>query len=145
MTRRQFGAGGWTPDRLPDLTGKTYVITGGNSGIGFEAARMLGDKGAQVTILCRNEDKAQAAVESLKEKAPDGAFNYIAADLAALGSVRVAADAVRAKHQSIDGLINNAGLMMVPKRELTIDGNEMQFGVNHLGTLRAQRSSLRSG
>ena len=71
-------------------------------------------------------------------------FKYIAVDLAALGSVRVAADAVRAKHRSIDGLINNAGLMMLPKRELTTDGNEMQFGVNHLGHFALKRPPLRS-
>jgi len=133
MTRRQFGAKGWSPDRLPDLTGKTYIITGGNSGIGFEAARMLGDKGGNVTILCRNEEKAKAAVKALKEKAPGGIFKYILIDLSALGSVRVAAETVRAKHRSIDGLINNAGIMMLPKKEHTTDGNEMQFGVNHLG------------
>lgn len=133
MTAKQFGPKGWSPDRLPDLSDTTYVITGGNSGIGYEAARMLGEKGARVTILSRNEDKARAAVQTLKAKAPAGTFDFVRLDLASLASVREAADAVRAKHAQIDALVNNAGLMMIPNRQLTEDGFEMQFGVNHLG------------
>ena len=133
MTRRAFGNGGWTPNRLPDLSGKNYVITGGNSGIGLEAARMLGEKAARVTILCRSEDKARAAVEALNQKAPEGSFDYVLMDLSDLASVRKAAQQVRGSRASIHGLVNNAGIMMIPKRELTKDGFEAQFGVNHLG------------
>ncbi len=133
MTGRAFGKGGWAPDRLTDLSGKNYVITGGNSGIGFEAARVLGEKAARVTILCRSEDKARAAVDALKQSAPQGSFDYVLMDLTDLTSVRKAAQQVRDSRASIDGLINNAGIMMIPKRELTKDGFETQFGVNHLG------------
>lgn len=128
-----FGPRGWTPDRLPDLAGKTYVITGGNSGIGFEAARLLGEKGAAVTILCRNRDKAETAVADLKRRAGAGSYDYVLLDLADLSSVRIAAEKVRVRHKKIDALINNAGIMMLPRRELTADGFETQFGVNHLG------------
>lgn len=128
-----FGAKGWTPERLPALSGKSFVITGGNSGIGYEAARMLGAKGATVTILCRSKDKAETAVASLKAQAPAGQFDFALLNLADLSSVRVAAKKLRERHAKIDGLVNNAGIMMVPRRELTVDGFETQFGVNHLG------------
>ena len=133
MTRREFGPGGWTPDRLPDLSGKTYVITGGNSGIGFEAARMLGERGAAVRILCRNHLKAKEALAELQRVAPDGAFTFTKLDLATLSSIADAAEEVRAECPAIDGLIFNAGIMMPPSRQLTANGFEMQFGVNHLG------------
>ncbi|MEM8771221.1 MAG: oxidoreductase [Pseudomonadota bacterium] len=144
MSKREFGPTGWRADRLPDLTGKTYVITGANSGIGFEAARMLGANGARVLMLCRNKGKADAAASALASAAPNGAYEIVQMDLADLSSVRAAADTVRAKCERIDGLINNAGLMMLPKRELTADGFEMQFGVNHLGhfVLNARLSDL---
>lgn len=130
---RDFGPKGWTPDRLPGLSGKNFVITGGNSGIGFEAARMLGERGATVAILCRNKAKAEAAVADLKQKAGAGTYDYVLLDLADLSSVRIAAEKIRVRFKKIDGLVNNAGIMMVPRRELTADGFETQFGVNHLG------------
>lgn len=133
MTGKQFGRGGWTADSLPDLNGKTYVITGANSGIGFEAARMLGEKGAACVMLCRNPAKADEAKTALEKAAPQGRFAVTQMDLADLSSVRAAAGAVGAAHPKIDGLLNNAGIMMPPKRELTKDGFELQFGVNHLG------------
>jgi NAD(P)-dependent dehydrogenase (short-subunit alcohol dehydrogenase family) len=128
-----FGPKGWMSERLPNLSGKTYAITGANSGIGYEAARMLGAKGAAVTILCRSKDKAAAAVSVLNGAAPAGKFDYILLNLADLSSVRAAANALRERHAKIDGLINNAGIMALPKRELTADGFETQLGVNHLG------------
>jgi NAD(P)-dependent dehydrogenase (short-subunit alcohol dehydrogenase family) len=130
---KRFGPQGWTPDRLPSLAGKTYLITGGNSGIGKEAARMLGARGARVTILCRNRQKAAAAVAELKSAAPQGTFDFIQLELADLSSARLAAKIARERFERIDGLINNAGIMMTPKRDLTVDGFETQFGVNHLG------------
>lgn len=133
MTRRQFKSGGWKPEQLSDLSGKNYVITGGNSGIGFEAARMLGAKGARVTIACRSEEKARSAVTQLSQKAPVGDYDYVLMDLASLASVRDGAAQIRSNRDKIDGLINNAGIMMIPSRELTVDGFETQFGVNHLG------------
>ena len=128
-----FGRGGWTDARLAGLSGKTYFITGGNSGIGYEAARMLGAKGAEVVIFCRNKDKAMAAVDGLTRVAPAGKFSFISMDLADLSWVRLAAKQARELHERIDGLICNAGIMMTPKRVLTADGFETQFGVNHLG------------
>lgn len=133
MTARQFDSRGWTADKLPDLSGKRFVITGANSGIGFEAARMLGQRGGHVIMLCRNPAKAEDAVSSLNKMVPDGQFDWVQMDLADLASVRQAADEIRRTHQSIDALINNAGIMMLPKRTLTVDGFETQFGVNHLG------------
>jgi len=133
MNTNPFGNKGWTGDRLPDLSGKRYVITGGNSGIGLEASRMLGKRGGAVTILCRNEEKARHAVTMLKEAAPQGTYDYVLMDLADLSTVRRAADDIRRKYKTIDALINNAGIMMVPKRKLTVDGFETQIGVNHFG------------
>lgn len=124
---------GWTPDCLPDLSGKTYLITGGNSGIGLEAAVILGGRGAHVAILCRNPSKASDALADLKNRAPQGQYQAMALDLSDLASVRQAAAEIRAKFPKIDALINNAGLMALPKREITKDGFEMQLGVNHLG------------
>lgn len=134
MTKgRQFGPEGWTADRLPDLSGRNYLITGGNSGIGFHAARLLGERGAHVTLFCRSRDKANAALKDLAAAAPRGAYDFIRLELSDLSSVRVAAKQARERYGKIDALINNAGIMMTPKRELTVDGFEMQFGVNHLG------------
>lgn len=130
---RQFGAKGWSSGQLPDLKGKTYLITGGNSGIGLEAARVLGAKGARVVILCRNPEKAQTALADLKKSASAGAYETIALDLSSLASVRAAAAEARKRFPKIDALILNAGIMMTPKRALTADGFETQFGVNHLG------------
>lgn len=130
---KMFGPEGWLPARLPDLSGKTIFITGGNSGIGKEAARMLGARGARVTLFSRNREKAASAVRDLEARAPEGAFDYIPLDLADLSSVRAAASEARNRCDKIDALINNAGIMMTPRREITADGFELQFGVNHLG------------
>lgn len=128
-----FGPFGWTADRLPELAGKTFLITGGNSGIGLEAARILGVRGGLVVILCRNPKKATDALASLKRTAPRGKFETAALDLADLASVREAARSLAAKFDRIDALVLNAGVMMIPRRTLTADGFETQFGVNHLG------------
>jgi len=130
---KQFPRGGWKPASLPDLTGRVFAVTGGNSGIGFEASRMLGARGATVTILCRNTQKATQAVNDLRTKAPEGDYASVQMDLADLASVKRAAADMRAMHPRIDALVANAGIMMTPKRELTKDGFETQLGVNHLG------------
>jgi NAD(P)-dependent dehydrogenase (short-subunit alcohol dehydrogenase family) len=121
----------WTPDRLPDLTGKTYLITGGNSGIGFDAAQMLGNAGGDIIIACRNPAKAEAAVAKLLESVR-GSVESVALDLSDLSSVRKASDAIHARHDGIDALINNAGIMQTPETR-TVDGFELQLGTNHLG------------
>jgi NAD(P)-dependent dehydrogenase (short-subunit alcohol dehydrogenase family) len=121
----------WKPSQLPDLSGKTYFITGGNSGIGYEAARMLGVAGADLLIASRNKDKGKAAVLGL-QKATGASVDLIKLDLASLSSVRKASDKVRQKTDTLDGLINNAGIMQTPQLQ-TADGFEMQLGTNHLG------------
>ena len=121
----------WTPDQLPDLHGRRYLITGGNSGIGLEAAKILAEKGADIVIACRNPAKARAAVQEI-DAAGNGAVDSIELDLSSLASVRKAADEARARYDSLDGLVNNAGIMQTPETR-TGDGFELQLGTNHLG------------
>jgi len=128
---KNSGFSNWTPDRLPDLAGMKYLITGGNSGIGLEAAKMLAAAGGDIIIACRNRDKAAAAVDQLTALAR-GKVSVVHLDLSNLGSVRQAARDVRAAHSTLDALINNAGIMQTPQLQ-TADGFEMQFGTNHLG------------
>lgn len=135
MTTPLFKSGfrNWTPDRLPDLSGKTYVITGGNSGIGLEAAKMLAAKGGDIIIACRNAEKAALAAELISASATgDSTCRTIILDLASLASVRRAAEELKSKAPKIDALINNAGIMQTPALK-TEDGFEMQLGTNHLG------------
>ena len=121
----------WTPDQLPDLTGKTFVITGANVGLGYETARYLRQAGADLIFACRSEAKARQAIERL-EKSPGGQIALVVLDLADMRSIRLAAQDVRALTSGIDGLINNAGIMQTPQQK-TADGLEMQFGTNHVG------------
>ena len=131
QTIADSGFQNWTPDRLPDLSGKTYLITGGNSGIGFEAAKYLSKAGGSIIIAARNLQKGSKAVEVLSAEAK-GDVSLQLLDLADLSSVRRAADEVRENFSAIDGLINNAGIMQTPPQK-TADGFEMQLGTNHLG------------
>ncbi|MEO1039469.1 MAG: oxidoreductase [Pseudomonadota bacterium] len=121
----------WRLSQLPDLTGRSYIITGGNSGIGFEAARMLGEAGGDIVIACRNLDKAKAAEREL-ENSVKGSVSSVQLDLADLSSVRAAASELTDRMPRIDALINNAGIMQTPPLK-TADGFEMQIGTNHLG------------
>jgi len=130
---KQFGVKGWTPDRLPALAGRTYVVTGGNSGLGFEASRLLAGRGARVIMASRNAERAGAAVAAIKADQPEARVEYVLLELSSLASVRRAAAEIRSRTESIDALILNAGLMMLPNRKLTEDGFETQLGVNHLG------------
>jgi NAD(P)-dependent dehydrogenase (short-subunit alcohol dehydrogenase family) len=123
----------WTDANVPDLTDKTVVLTGANSGIGFEAAWMLPAKGAHVVMACRNEDKANAAMGMLRERVQRrGSFSFLPLDLADLASVRAFTNAYTERFDRLDVLVNNAGIMAIPRR-LTKDGFEMQLGTNHLG------------
>ena len=122
----------WTTADIPDQTGRTILITGANSGIGLGATKALVDKGAHVVLACRSIPKAEAAVAEIEADDPSGSTEILELDLADLDSVSAAADAFLAKHDRLDVLVNNAGLMAIPKR-LTPQGVEMQFGVNHLG------------
>lgn len=132
MARRPFGKRGWTPARLPDLSGKVAVITGANSGIGLEAARELGGRGVKQLWICRNPAKADAARQEVLAAHPGADIEVFQADLGDLDTVRTAAEAIRQKVDGIDAVINNAGIMMLPERELTPQGCEKQLGVNHM-------------
>ncbi len=123
----------WTTANVPDLTDRTYIVTGANSGIGFEAARILAEKGARVVLACRTESKARDAIDGIRRARGDARVEFAALDLASLKSVRAFAEEVtRRLPEGVDGLVNNAGLMAVP-RGLTEDGFETQLGTNHLG------------
>lgn len=123
----------WTAADVPDLSGRTAIVTGANSGLGFDTAAVLADRGAEVVLAVRNLDKGNEALDRIKKASPNAVVSVQKLDLSSLDSVRQAADEIRAAHPRIDLLINNAGLMYVPNRELTDDGFEMQFGTNHLG------------
>ena len=134
MPDTTFGPKGWTPDRLGDLTGKTYLITGANAGAGFQAARTLLKKNAKVVMLNRSADKSKAAIEELKsEFGSDPDVSFVHMDLASLASVREAANVVLKSVPRIDALICNAAIAQVPTRNLTVDGFESQLGTNHYG------------
>lgn len=123
----------WTAADIPDQSGRTAIVTGANSGLGYDTAAALAGKGAQVVLAVRNLDKGNEAVDRIKNSTPNAAVSLTELDLSSLDSVRRAADELRTAHPRIDLLINNAGVMYVPNRETTADGFEMQFGTNHLG------------
>lgn len=134
MTDSLFGPGGWTPHRLGNLAGKTYVITGGNAGAGFEATRILLSKGAKVVMLNRSAERSEAAVETLKQEfGSDADVSFVRMDLAELASVRQAAAEVLETVPRIDALICNAAIAQVPTQQFTRDGFESQLGTNHYG------------
>jgi len=122
----------WTLNDIPDQQGRVVVVTGGNSGIGYEAALALAGKNAHVILTARSMDKGEAAVRSIREKYPQAKIEMMQLDLADLKSVRNFVQMFLAKYNHLDILINNAGVMAIPKRK-TVDGFEMQFGTNHLG------------
>src|SRR5262249_51131264 len=117
---------------IPDQHGRTAVVTGANGGLGLETARQLAASGAHVVMAVRNQEKAAAAVDEIRATAPDAALELAALDLASQASVRAAAEQIMAAHKRIDLLINNAGVMGIPEAK-TVDGFEMQLGVDHLG------------
>lgn len=124
----------WTATDIPDQSGRLALITGGNSGLGLESARALLARGATVVLACRNPRRAEEARAALLAAAADGggAIDLLDLDLASLASVRSAAEQLADRYGRLDLLINNAGLMALP-RMVTEDGFEMQLGVNHLG------------
>jgi NAD(P)-dependent dehydrogenase (short-subunit alcohol dehydrogenase family) len=116
---------------VPTQAGKTVFVTGANTGIGYDTARVLALRGARVLLGCRSEDKAVEAIEKIKAIKSDADVCWVPLDLASLASIEAAAD-IANKEARLDALVNNAGVMMPPKLE-TNDGFELQFGVNHLG------------
>ena len=122
----------WTADDIPAQAGKTFVVTGANSGIGYEAALELARKGATVVLACRDQGKGRAAVDAIKSAHRSASVALMALDLSDLKSIGRFAEAVRSAHPELHGLLNNAGVMAIPYRR-TADGFEMQFGTNHLG------------
>jgi NAD(P)-dependent dehydrogenase (short-subunit alcohol dehydrogenase family) len=123
----------WTSADVPDQSGRIAIVTGANSGLGYDTAAVLAGKGAHVVLAVRNLDKGKQAVDRIKAASPNAVVALQELDLSSLDSVRKAADELAAAHPRIDLLINNAGVMYVPTRETTKDGFEMQFGTNHLG------------
>ena len=122
----------WTEADIPDQSGRIAVVTGANGGLGLETARALAAAGAHVVMAARNQAKAAEAEADIRGGAPDASLEVVELDLASQASVREAAERILAAHESIDVLVNNAGVMGIPERR-TVDGFEMQFGTNHLG------------
>ncbi len=123
---------GWSTKNIPDQTGRYAIVTGANSGIGFEAAKALAAKGAHVTLACRNLDKANAAKAKIEKAVKGAKVETKQLDLADLASVEAFAEAYHQSPGKLDLLVNNAGVM-VPPYGKTKDGFELQFGANHLG------------
>jgi len=127
-----MAANEWTINQIPDQRGKLAVITGSNSGIGYEAALALAGKGAHVVLAVRSAEKGQTAMAAIKRAHPGATVEVMALDLSSLASVRQFAQALLQRFEQLPLLINNAGVMALPYAR-TADGFEMQFGTNHLG------------
>ncbi|GAB2629176.1 SDR family NAD(P)-dependent oxidoreductase [Streptomyces capparidis] len=127
MTQQQ-----WTDERIPDQSGRVFVVTGANSGLGLATTRALARRGGRVILAVRDEDKGRRAVAEITAEQPGAALEVRRLDLADLDSVRAFADRLRADHPRLDVLVNNAGVM-APPRTLSAQGHEVQFACNHLG------------
>ncbi|MFD5409578.1 oxidoreductase [Streptomyces nojiriensis] len=123
---------GWNATHIPDQSGRSAVVTGANSGIGYVTARELARRGASVVLACRSAARGRAAEIRLRAEVPGARAEFMPLDLADLASVREFAAGYGQRHASLDLLINNAGVMALPYGR-TADGFETQFGVNHLG------------
>ena len=124
---------GWTAAQMPSQAGKTMLVTGANSGIGYQAALEFARHGAKVLLGCRNLAKGEAALQRLQREAPGAKAEVIDLDVASLASVRAFAAGYASSGAVLDVLINNAGVMALADRQLTEDGFERQFATNHLG------------
>lgn len=122
----------WDTSDIPDQSGRVAVITGANTGLGFETAAALADRGAHVVLAVRNVDKGRDAAQRIIARTANAAVEVQQLDLGSLDSIRLAAKELRHNHDRVDLLINNAGVMWTPK-STTQDGFELQFGTNHLG------------
>lgn len=122
----------WTEKDIPDLSGRTAVVTGANGGLGFQTALALAGAGAHVVLAARDPAKTAAAEARIRERYATASLEVVPLDLGDLSVVSAAASTILAAHQRVDLLVNNAGVMAMPQRT-TVDGFEMQLGVNHLG------------
>lgn len=122
----------FTADDVTDQSGKTFLVTGANTGLGFETAKVLAAHGARVLLGCRSEEKATQAMEKIADSVAGADLRFVPLDQGDLASIETAAGLV-AEEERLDVLVNNAGIMM-PPLQYTTDGFESQFGVNHLGT-----------
>ncbi|TDW68677.1 NAD(P)-dependent dehydrogenase (short-subunit alcohol dehydrogenase family) [Novosphingobium sp. PhB55] len=122
---------GFTAASVAGQAGKCFLVTGANTGLGFEATRVLAVHGARVLMACRNEEKARLAMEHIRMDVPGANLAFVPLDQADLFSVRECAEQVARDEPRLDVLVNNAGVM-VPPLERTVQGHELQFGVNHL-------------
>lgn len=122
----------WTAADIPDQSGRVAIVTGANSGVGLIESHELARAGCHVIMACRNAEKAEVALASVRAAVPDAAAEFEPLDLANLESVRAFAERFRQRGEPLDLLINNAGLMAPPRSE-TADGFELQLGTNHLG------------
>ncbi len=122
----------WTEADIPDQRGRVAVVTGANSGIGFETARALAEKGAEVVLGCRDAARGRDAFQRILQAHPDASVSLMTLDLSSLDSVRSFAAEIAEVHERVHVLVNNAGVMATPLRR-TAEGFELQFGTNHLG------------
>ncbi|MFG1714578.1 oxidoreductase [Micromonospora sp. NPDC049203] len=127
-----MSADGWTPERIPDLSGRTFVVTGATSGLGLVTSRALAARGARVVLAVRDEEKGRRAAAGIAAARPGVDLEVRRLDLADLDSVREFAARMHADHRRVDVLINNAGVMATP-HNLSPQGHELQFATNHLG------------
>ncbi len=123
----------WTAADVPDQTGRVAIVTGSNTGLGYETALVLADRGARVVLAVRDTEKGKAAAARIVGASPRAEVTVQPLDLGSLQSIRTSAEELKAAYPRIDLLINNAGVMYVSPRQTTKDGFEMQFGTNHLG------------
>ncbi len=121
----------WSVNKIPSQKGRIALITGANSGLGLETARVLVEKGATVILGCRSFEKAHSTIKKFIDSKSDGSTEFIKIDLSDLRQVKMAAEQLRMRHRRLDLLINNAGIM-APPRTLSKQGWELQFAVNHL-------------
>ena len=122
----------WTTENIPDMTGKVCIVTGANTGLGYEVTLQLATKGAEIVMAVRSLERGQAAIARIEKAVPNAKISIIKLDLSSLDSIKEATEEIRTMHKKVDIIVNNAGVISKPK-QTTRDGFEMNFGVNHLG------------
>jgi len=122
----------WTAKKIPDLSGKVIIVTGANSGLGFEDAKAFARKGAKTILACRNMEKAHKSLVKIQSKIPEAQAEIMQLDLGSLDSIKKFVTDFNERFDRLDVLVNNAGILRVPYQK-TVDGFESQVGINHLG------------